>query len=44
MSGGPGHTDSEDLPWLEVPQPLPTAQRESDSGGCMVPQIRSKQL
>lgn len=39
MPAGPGHAHSEDLPWLEVPQPLPAAETESDRGGSMVPPI-----
>lgn len=38
------HTHSEDLPWLEVPQPLLAAERESDCGGSMVPSICGEAL
>lgn len=40
----PGHTHSEDLPRLEEPQPVPAAEKESDSGGSMVPPIRGEAL
>lgn len=39
MPARPGHSHSEDLPWLEVSQPLPAAEKESDSGGGVVPPI-----
>lgn len=44
MPARPGHTHSEDLPWLEVPQPVPAAEKESDSGGSMVPPICGEAL
>lgn len=34
-----GHAHSEDLPWLEVPHPVPAAEEESDSGVSLVPPI-----
>lgn len=44
MPARPGHAHSEDLPWLEVPQPIPPAEKESDSGGSMVPPICGEAL
>lgn len=39
MPARPGHTHSEDLPWLEVPQPISSDEKESDNCGSMVPSI-----
>lgn len=39
MPSRPGHPHSENLPWMEVPQPLPAAEEQSDSGGSVVPSI-----
>lgn len=44
MPAGPGYTHSEDLPWMEVPQSVPPAEEESDSGGGVVPPIRSESM
>lgn len=44
MPARSGHTNSEDLPWLEVPQPVPAAEKEPDSGGSMVPPIRGESV
>lgn len=43
MPARPGHAHSEDLPWLEVPHPVPAAKEESDSRGSVVPPIRRKE-
>lgn len=40
----PGHAHSEDLPWLEVSHPLPAAEKESDSGGSVVPPICGEEM
>lgn len=39
MPARSGHAHSEDLPWLEVPHPVPAAEEESDSGVSLVPPI-----
>lgn len=39
MPARPGHTHSEDLPWVEVPHPLSAAEEEPDNCGSMVPSI-----
>lgn len=39
MPARPGHPHSEDIPRLEVPQPVLAAEKEPDSGGSMVPSI-----
>lgn len=44
MPARSGHTHSEDLPWLEVPSPIPAAEKESDRGGSMVPPICGEAL
>lgn len=44
MPSRPGHPHSENLPWMEVPQPLPAAEEQSDSGGSVVPSIRGESL
>lgn len=42
MPARSGHAHSEDLPWLEVPHPVPAAEEESDSGVSLVPPIRGE--
>lgn len=43
VPGGPRHAHSEDLPWLEVPLPFPTAEEEPSGGSCLVPALCGKQ-
>lgn len=43
VPAGPGHAHSEDLPGLEVPQPVPAAEKEPDRGGGVVPPIRGEE-
>lgn len=42
VSGGPGHPDPEDLPGVEVPYSLPTAEEKPGGGSSLVPQICSE--
>lgn len=44
VSGGSGHPDSEDLPWLEESYILPAHEEEPDHCGSLVSQICSKPL
>lgn len=44
MPARPGHPHSENLSWMEVPQPLPAAEEQSDSGGSLVPPICGEAL
>lgn len=44
MPAKPCYTHSEDLPWLEVPHPLPAAEEEPDSGVSVVPPICGEAL
>lgn len=44
MPSRPGHTHSEDLPWLEVSHTVPAVEEESDSGGGVVPPIRGEEM
>lgn len=44
MPSRPGHPHSENLSWMEVPQPLPAAEEQSDSRGSLVPSICGEAL
>lgn len=44
MPAGPGHPHPENLPRVEVPQPLPAAEEQPDSGGSVVPSLRGEVL
>lgn len=39
-----GRPHSENLSWMEVPQPLPAAEEQPDSGGSLVPSLRGEAL
>lgn len=44
MPSRPGHPHSENLSRMEVSQPLPAAEEQSDSGGSVVPSICGQSL